>query len=450
MQTLNAGDPQPESLGGKMTIELQDILEAQRVIAREIEVGRLIETVLRVAMNLVSAERGLLFLARGSELKVEAEAATQDGTVGVALSPTLAASSRSPQTVLRYVVRMEERVVLDQALAENQFSRDDYMIRERPRSLMCLPLVAQRQLAGVLYLENALAPNAFTPARLAALELLASQAAVSLRSAALGVDLMHEIKQRRKAEVQLERFHHMYREAHLDRDPALMAGLTAALSHELNQPLAAVRSNAEAAHCLLNASKCDLMEVKAAIEDIIRDTSRIVDTVQSVRAIFQRDAVEMTAVNLDQLVHDVTQIVSVEAALQGITVRLEVPPSLPPVIGNRAQLIQALVNLMQNALGAVHDGNDGRAPREVVISARECENGRVGVAVRDSGKGIDPEIAPHIFEPFFTTKPHGMGMGLAIVCSIVEGHGGRLRVARNQNRGVTMEFELPVNDNTSP
>ena len=421
----------------------KDILPAQRAISREIEAGRLIETLLTFAIDLVSAERGLIFLARGSELEVEAEAASRDGSVRVAFPPASAASPRFPETVLRYVMRMEESAALDDAAVENQFSGDDYLIRERPRSLLCLPLTAQRNLTGALYLKNALAPQAFASERLAALELLASEAAVSLRVAALGVDLMHEIKERIKAEAELERFRRMYGEAHVDGRAELMRGLTAALAHELNRPLAAVRGNAEAAHCLLSASKPDLVEVKAAVEDIIRDTSRIVDTVQSVRAIFQHDAVEMTAIDLSQLLHDVSQIVSADAALREIIIRLEVPASLPPVVGNRAQLIQALMNLIQNAFEAIGENNDHI--REVAISARQCKPDRVHVAIRDSGNGIDPEIVPRLFDAFFTTKAKGIGMGLATVNSIIENHGGRLCVIRNTDRGATIEFDLPIN-----
>jgi signal transduction histidine kinase len=401
MRTQRAEGAQQDILDRNLMGELKDILQKQRAISREIEVGRLIETLLTIAMDLESAKRGLPFLARGGELEVEAEATARDGSVKVAFSPASAASPGFPQTVLRYVLRMEESVALDDAVAENPFSDDDYLIRNHPRSILCLPLAAQRNLTGVLYLENAIAPGAFAPARLAALELLASQAAVSLRTAALGIDLTHEIKERQKAEAELERFHRMYGEAHLNARAELMTGLTAALSHELNQPLAAVRNNAEAAHCLLSDSKPDLIEVKAALGDIIRATSRIADMVQSVRAIFQRDAVEMTAMDLSQLLHDVSQIVSADAALQKIIVRLEVLASLPPVVGNRAQLIQALMNLTQNAFEAIDENND--QVREVEISARQCKPDRVHVAVRDSGKGIDPEIMPRLFDAFFTT-----------------------------------------------
>ena len=207
MQAERADVVARASLSRNITIELKDIVQAQRAISREIEVGRLIETLVTVAMNLVSAERGLLFLDRGRDFEVEAEGTTSDGIVRVALPAAFASSPRFPQSVLRYIVRLEETVVLDEALAGNQFSGDDYMIRERPCSLLCLPLAVQRNLVGALYLENAVAPHAFTPEKLAALELLASQAALLLKVAALSVELTHEVKERRAAEAELERLH---------------------------------------------------------------------------------------------------------------------------------------------------------------------------------------------------------------------------------------------------
>jgi signal transduction histidine kinase len=133
-----------------------------------------------------------------------------------------------------------------------------------------------------------------------------------------------------------------------------------------------------------------------------------------------------------------------DAALKGIAVRLNLPASLPTVTGNKAQLTQALMNLLLNAFEAICEDDDTR--REVEISARQREPGHVHVAVCDSGKGIDSEIVPRLFDAFFTTKPRGMGMGLAIVHSIIENHGGRVWVTRNHpDRGTTMEFDLPIN-----
>ena len=196
--------------GRHLAVELKDILPAQRAISREFEVSKLIETLLTIAIDLLNAQRGLLFLVRGRGLEVGAEAMTGDGSVRVAFPTASVASPGFPQTVLRYMVRMEKSIALDDALADNQFSGDDYLIREHPRSLLCLPLEAQRNLTGALYLENALAPRAFAPERLAALDLLASQAAVSLRAAALGFDRAHEMKERMKAEAELKRFRRVY------------------------------------------------------------------------------------------------------------------------------------------------------------------------------------------------------------------------------------------------
>jgi signal transduction histidine kinase len=433
---------QHDSHDRNLAVELKGIVAAQRAISGEVDVGRLIETLLIVAVEHVGAERGLLFLARGSAHEIEAEATTHGGGVRVVFPPALATSSRFPESVLRYVIRTEESVVLDDASAENQFSDDDYVRSRHLRSILCLPLITQRELVGILYLENNLAPRAFAPDRLAVLELLASQAVASLSNARLYADLLHENTERRKAEEELERIRRMYGKVHLDGRAELMGGLTAALAHELNQPLGAIRSNAQAARRLLDAKKPDLEEVKAAIEDIVRDNSRAVDTVQNVRAIFQRDAVEVSSIDLGEILHDVGRIVTTEAALKGITVRLDLPSSLPTVIGNKNQLIQALMNLILNAFEAICE-NDDRG-RKVEISARQREPGRVHIAVRDSGKGIDLEIMPRLFDAFFTTKPKGMGMGLAIVQSIIENHGGQLWATRHSDCGATIEFELPV------
>jgi GAF domain-containing protein len=280
-------------------VELKSIVAAQRAISREIEVSGLVETLLFVATELFGSERGLVFLAREQGYEIEAEAtALSSGTRVLFPSVLATAVPEFAKSVLRYVIRTEERVVLDDAATENQFSHDDYLRSRRLHSILCLPLITQRDLVGALYLENNLAPCAFSSYKLAVLELLVSQAALALKAARLHVDLQHEVSERRRVEDELERFHRMYGTAHLDAHAELLRGLTGALAHELNQPLSAILSNAEAARCLLDAPKLDLEEIKATIGDIIRDNSRAVDTVQNVRAIFQRDAVEMASVDL--------------------------------------------------------------------------------------------------------------------------------------------------------
>jgi predicted ATPase/signal transduction histidine kinase len=427
-------------------LDLASVVKALQAVSREIDLEKLIETLMANALQHAGAERGLLFLPRGSVDRIEAEATTLGDRVQVVLAQAMATTPTFPESILRYVVRTLENVILNDASAANPFSDDVYVLLRRPRSILCLPLVKQRELIGVLYLENNLASGIFTPDRLAVLELLASQAAISLKNAQLYADLQQENSERRRAEEELRQstdaLHQLQEEVRQASRAAMMGELTASLAHELNQPLGAILSNAQAVRRFLAAKKPDLAEVNAAVEEIIGDNSRAVEIIRNVRALFQRDDVQMSPVDLKQVLLDVERILAAGAMLKNVTFRLNLPASLPIVIGSRSLLVQALMNLVLNAFDAVCE--DGVEPREVEIRASRPAPGQIRIAVSDSGRGIDPAIMPRLFDAFFTTKPKGMGMGLAIVRSIVENHGGRLWATRNPDRGAILEFELPV------
>jgi two-component system sensor kinase FixL len=226
-----------------------------------------------------------------------------------------------------------------------------------------------------------------------------------------------------------------------------MGELTASLAHELNQPLGAILNNAKAARRLLSAKTPDLIEIDAALDDIIRDDVRAVDIVKNVRTMFQRGAAKMVPVDVRQLIAEVARIVNSDATMKEISWSLELPDSLPRVLGDKTHLTQAILTLVVNAFDSVCDGE---GPREVVLRADHEEPNQVHVSVRDSGRGIDAQVIPNLFEAFYTTKPRGMGMGLTIVRSIIENHGGRIWATRNPVRGATLEFILLVEPNAQP
>src|SRR5262249_19649524 len=156
-----------------------------------------------------------------------------------------------------------------------------------------------------------------------------------------------------------------------------------------NQPLAAVQTTAQAARRFLAAKRPEVGKAKAAIDDLIQDNARAAETIRNVRALFQRDEMQMFPVDIRQILYDVERIVRADAALKNITLRLDMPTVLPTVIGSRTQLIEALMNLVSNAFDSVCESTGG--PRKVEMRASQPEAGRIRVSIRDSGKGIEPE-----------------------------------------------------------
>jgi two-component system, LuxR family, sensor kinase FixL len=216
--------------------------------------------------------------------------------------------------------------------------------------------------------------------------------------------------------------------------------MAAALAHELNQPLTAILSNAHAGERYLAQAAPPLGEIREILQDVVGDARRAGEVIQRLRSLLRKDDTKFLALDINIVVREMAVLTHTEAVLRNLTVDLELASDLPPVRGDRVQLLQVLLNLVVNGMEAMGAQAEGR--RIEIRTARGAE--AVRVAVRDEGPGIPPEMLKEIFETFYTTKLKGMGMGLAISRSIVEAHGGQLWAENNPDRGATFWFTLPI------
>ena len=229
--------------------------------------------------------------------------------------------------------------------------------------------------------------------------------------------------------------------SHMGRVSSL-GQLVSSLSHEINQPLGAILRNAEAAELLLQQVAPDLDELRAIVMDICKDEHRAGDVISRMHNLLQRHNIELTALNVRELLEEAAALVRVDADARGVTVRVDCPIHLPPVQGDRVHLQQVLLNLLINAMDAAESDSSER--RIVTMHAR-CDGANVvEFAVADSGPGIPEDKLKVIFEPFFTTKPRGTGVGLAISNTIIRAHGGRIWAENSPAGGAIFRFTLAV------
>jgi PAS domain S-box-containing protein len=548
-------------------LDLATVIKVSQTVSGEIVLSKLIETLMRIAIEHAGAERGLLILFRSDKPRVEAEATTRIGRIEVTLRQAEVTVAELPESVLHYVMRTRESVILDDAAALTLFSADAYVQQRRPRSVLCLPLVKQAKLVGALYLENNLTPRAFTSDRIAVLELLASQAAISLENAELYADLQQENADRKRVEEELrrsesflaegqrishtgswgwnlstgklvwseehcrifgfdpkkteptlqsfwERVHpedrslveqtldgairersgfalefrialpdgsnkHLHgvgrpvlkaagdideyigttmditerkrgeealrnAQADLTRVARLttMGELAASIAHEISQPLGAMVANGDACLLWLANDRPNLDEARQAVKRIVGEGQRAGDIIRSVRALAGKSGPEMTQFDINDAIREVLILMRSELRRHDVSLETELSGGLEPIMGDRVQLQQVILNLIMNGIEAM--SMVMHRPRVLRVRSQIDWPSIVLIAIEDSGPGFAPETMDHLFEAFFTTKLSGMGMGLSICRSIIDAHGGRLWASPRSPQGAVFQFTVPT------
>jgi PAS domain S-box-containing protein len=248
-----------------------------------------------------------------------------------------------------------------------------------------------------------------------------------------------DVTQRRRAEE--ARLDAQNQLAHVHRVTA-MGQLAASIAHEVNQPIAATVTNAQAALRWLDRRPADLQEVRQALARIAKDGHRAAEVIDEIRALIKKAPPRKDRLEINGAIHEVVALTRGEAVKNGVSVQTELIDGLPLIEGDRVQLQQVILNLIINAFEAMSGISEG--VRELLISTRKAEPDGVLVAVRDSGPGLAPATLERLFESFYTTKPGGLGLGLSICRSIIEAHGGRLWACANVPCGAIFQFTVPA------
>ena len=261
-----------------------------------------------------------------------------------------------------------------------------------------------------------------------------------------GVAYVLDLTERKRVEAEARENEQRYREAQLElahaNRVATMGLLTASFAHEVNQPLTGVVANAEACLGWLRRRTPDVDAACRSVEWIIADGNRASEVIRRVRALANKTSLEKVPLDVNDVVRETIPLVQRELISHQVSVRMELAPTLPMILGDRVQLQQVIINLVMNGIESMRSVTD--RPRELVVGSRQDETRQVLVSVADCGVGISAENADRLFAAFFTTKSSGMGMGLSICRSIIDAHGGRLWATTREPRGALFQFMIPA------
>ena len=252
------------------------------------------------------------------------------------------------------------------------------------------------------------------------------------------LSIVKDITDRKRSEFQVDV--HRRELAHLGR-VATVGELAGTLTHELSQPLAAVLTNAQVARRLMDRTTLDVDELRATLDDIIRDNRRAAGVIDRLRALLRKGETSVQPVDVNEVTREVLELAAGEFMARRITVTSSLAHGIPPMLGERVQLQQVLLNLVLNACEAM---TATPIPERELTLTTAVDGAEVVIAVSDRGLGIAEDQLERVFEPFVTFREQGLGLGLAISRSIVTSHGGSIRAENNAGGGATFRCRLPI------
>ncbi|MBW4681165.1 MAG: AAA family ATPase [Microcoleus vaginatus WJT46-NPBG5] len=476
-------------------LDLSTVMKASQAISGEIVLDKLLAQLMKILVENAGAQKGFLILVQDNQLLLEASYLSELEQILVRQSMPMEACHYLPSTVIKYVERTRSDVVLANAACEGKFITDPYIVLNQLKSVLCVPILNQGKLVGILYLENNLTTGTFTPDRLELLRLLSSQAAISLENAILYARLEEKVKDRtqdlNKKNICLEQ---TLNELQLTQSQLIqsekmssLGQMVAGVAHEINNPINFIYGNLNPAieyvknilqvvdlYRQTDASSqpaivaaTENLDFEFAVEDLQKlmnsmkaGAERIRNIVLSLRVFSRLDEADMKPVDIHEGIDSSLMILQHRLRKEGCSSQIEVIKEygqLPLVTCYAGQLNQVFLYILTNAIDALNElgiscewlGSTGKtATKQIHIHTETTAGNAVKIRIADNGPGMNEEVSKRIFDPFFTTKPVGSGTGLGLsICYqiVVKKHGGQLTCTSALGQGTELVIEIPIN-----
>ncbi len=496
---------QTSSANRENILDLATVVKAAQTLSGEVKLDNLLSTLIRLMMENAGAQKCALILLKDQQLILEAMTHIIDTAINVQSAAAIAtdsqqylqnferpvipvsASQELPQTLINYVWRTQKFQVFDDATTEAKWANDPYLKRQQPQSILCTPITKQGKLIGIIYLENNLTKGAFTPERLQLLEMITTQAAISLENALLYNTLEQKVEKRtQELNEKNQRLAQTLKELKQTQTKLIqtekmssLGQLVAGIAHEINNPVNFIYGNLDYTEeytedllTVIQTYQHNYPEPVSEVIDIVEDVeldflvadlpkllksmkvgaNRIKEIVESLRNFSRLDESEVKNVDLHEGIDSTLMILQNNIKAKPHELEIKVVKNyskLPKIKCYPGELNQVFMNIISNAVYALQAmrKESNNLPPQITITTEIETTNKVVIRIADNGIGMSEAVQKRIFDPFYTTKPVGKGTGLGLAISyqiIVERHGGELECISTPGKGTEFMIKIPL------